>query len=207
MEEHTHTEECYDEDNNLTCDLSEHTHDETCLLEPTATPEPTATVEPTATPEPIYFCGMEEHTHTEECYDEDNNLICEKLEHTHDETCLLEPTATPEPVYYCGMEEHTHTEECYDEDNNLICEKPEHTHDETCLIEPFAVTLTSDGLLLPSGAELAPVTVLAEISGGTAPYALELQVRLEEAIVHEESVEAETAGEQSFSFMPESLGV
>ena len=105
------------------------------------------------------------------------------------------------------MEEHTHTEECYDEDNNLICEKPEHTHDETCLIEPFAVTLTSDGLLLPSGAELAPVTVLAEISGGTAPYALELQVRLEDAIVHEESVEAEAAGEQSFSFMPESLGV
>ena len=71
-EEHTHGEECFGAEENLTCKKEEHTHDESCLEKK------------------VYLCGKEEHTHSEECFDAEENLTCRKEEHTHDETCLEE---------------------------------------------------------------------------------------------------------------------
>ena len=63
IEEHTHTDECYE--NRLICGKEEgegaHTHTDECY-----------------TQEQTLICGREEgegaHTHTEECYDEEGNL-------------------------------------------------------------------------------------------------------------------------------------
>lgn len=79
IEEHTHTDECYE--NRLICGKEEgegaHTHTDECY-----------------TQEQTLICGLEEgegaHTHTEECYDEDGNLICgleENEGHQHTEKC------------------------------------------------------------------------------------------------------------------------
>lgn len=93
-QEHTHTDECYQQDENgefvldengekiLICELEEHVHTEECYVEPEAT-------EPEDERELI--CGKEEHTHTDECYDAEGNLICELEEHTHTEECYAQP--------------------------------------------------------------------------------------------------------------------
>ncbi|MCC8182751.1 MAG: SpaH/EbpB family LPXTG-anchored major pilin [Clostridiales bacterium] len=101
LEEHTHTEECYEQV--LVCGQEEsegaegHTHTEECYET-----------------QQVLVCGQEEsseHTHTEECYEEQQVLVCglEESEgvsgHTHTEDCY-------EKVLVCGLEEHTHTVEC-----------------------------------------------------------------------------------------------
>lgn len=70
-EEHSHSEECLNEEGAQTCGMEEHTHDETCLEEN------------------VYRCGMEKHVHEPECYDAEGNLACETEEHTHSPECLL----------------------------------------------------------------------------------------------------------------------
>ncbi|MCD8054623.1 MAG: CHAP domain-containing protein [Lachnospiraceae bacterium] len=124
LEEHTHTEDCYE--SVLICGLEEtegHTHDESCY-------ETVTTL----------VCGLEEsegHTHTEDCYDADGNLICgleESKGHTHTDACY-----ETEQVLVCGLEEsegHTHTDECYEE--QLACGLEEHTHTAECLIDETA---------------------------------------------------------------------
>ncbi|MCD8217179.1 MAG: leucine-rich repeat protein [Clostridiales bacterium] len=124
LEEHTHTEDCYEEV--LVCGLEEsegHTHTEECYETQT-----------------VLVCELEEsegHTHTEECYDEEGNLICgleESEGHTHTEECY-----ETEEVLVCGLEEsegHTHTEDCYEK--QLVCGKEEHTHTIECLTDVTA---------------------------------------------------------------------
>ena len=51
QEEHSHTDACYDEEGNLVCPLEEHRHSESCY-----------------TSETVLVCGMEEHIHTDDCY-------------------------------------------------------------------------------------------------------------------------------------------
>ncbi|MCD8052091.1 MAG: leucine-rich repeat protein [Clostridiales bacterium] len=81
LEEHTHTEGCYEKV--LVCGKEEsegHTHDESCYDE-----------------EGNLTCGKEEsvgHTHTEDCYEE--QLVCGKEEHTHTVECLTDITADVE---------------------------------------------------------------------------------------------------------------
>lgn len=80
---HVHSDECYSEESVLTCTEPEsetHRHEDSCY-----------------TTEHIQTCGlmeMKNHTHTGDCYlpaDEDTEteweLICELLEHTHNEEC------------------------------------------------------------------------------------------------------------------------
>ncbi|MCC8356485.1 MAG: hypothetical protein LJU34_01305 [Oscillospiraceae bacterium] len=148
MEEHTHTEECYE--TVLVCGLEEceategHTHTEDCYETQTVLVCGLEESEAHTHTEDCYTntltCGQEEfegHTHTEDCYDEEGNLTCgleESEGHTHGESCYtLELT--------CGLEEsegHTHTEECYEEQTVLVCELEEceategHTHTEEC---------------------------------------------------------------------------
>lgn len=95
MEEHTHSEDCYE--TVLVCGLEEsegHTHTEDCYTE-----------------EQVLVCELEEsegHTHTDECYETGQVLTCEQEEaedHTHTEDCYEEQLV-------CGLEEHTHTVDC-----------------------------------------------------------------------------------------------
>ncbi|MCD8148073.1 MAG: fibro-slime domain-containing protein [Clostridiales bacterium] len=75
LEEHRHTEECYE--TVLVCGQEEsegHTHDESCYDE-----------------SGNLICGLEElegHTHTDDCYEE--QLACGLEEHTHTEECLVD---------------------------------------------------------------------------------------------------------------------
>ncbi|MCD8022282.1 MAG: CHAP domain-containing protein [Lachnospiraceae bacterium] len=94
-EEHTHSEECYE--NVLICALEEtegHTHDETCY----------ASVQ-------TLICALEEgeeHTHSDACYQSEEVLTCQLEEdagHVHTEECYEEQLV-------CGLEEHIHTTEC-----------------------------------------------------------------------------------------------
>ncbi|MCD7856212.1 MAG: CHAP domain-containing protein [Clostridiales bacterium] len=130
MEEHTHTDECYEAVLVCTQEESEgHTHTEDCY-------ETVTTL----------VCGLEEsegHTHTEECYDADGNLICglEEIEgHTHTDECY-----ETEQVLVCEQEEsegHTHTEDCYE--TQLVCTKEEHTHTIDCMVDETADVETAD---------------------------------------------------------------
>jgi len=148
-EEHAHAETCYAEDGSISCEFTEHTHTEECLVAPEATAEPT--------PAPVYYCSSEEHAHTEACYAEDGSIVCEFAEHTHTEECLAAPEATveptPAPVYYCGSEEHAHTEACYAEDGSIVCEFTEHTHTEECLIAPEATAESTPAPIYYCGSE------------------------------------------------------
>lgn len=126
IEEHTHTDECYE--NRLICGKEEgegaHTHTDECY-----------------TQEQTLICGLEEgegaHTHTEECYDEEGNLICgleENEGHQHTEECYQ-----TDNILTCDQEEsegHQHTAECYEQ--VLACGKEEHTHSLACYSDPNA---------------------------------------------------------------------
>ncbi len=83
--EHTHSDECRDENGEIMCGLEEHTHDESCLAAP----------EESAAPE--YICGLTEHTHDESCRDESGEIVCGLEEHIHTETCLT-PAETEEAL-------------------------------------------------------------------------------------------------------------
>lgn len=149
-DEHTHTEDCYED--KLICGQKEgqgaHHHTDDCYREVEALV--------CSTPE------SDGHQHTEACYTEEQVLICTNTEegHVHSE---FEGCYTTEKKLTCGMEEgegaHHHTEECYEtqkelicgqEENDghrhtaecyekeLICGKEEHTHTLACYSNPNA---------------------------------------------------------------------
>lgn len=121
IEEHTHTDECYQDV--LVCGREEgegHQHGEECYQT-----------------ENVLVCGQEEregHTHAEGCYQEDGTLICGQEEsegHQHGEACYESRKSL-----VCGQEEseaHVHAEGCYE--RQLVCGKEEHTHTENCRID------------------------------------------------------------------------
>lgn len=75
LEEHVHTDFCYNSKGELVCGKEEHKHIDACFDAPKAT-------------EPAYICGKSEHTHTDDCYFEDGTLKCTITEHIHDKMCL-----------------------------------------------------------------------------------------------------------------------
>ncbi len=87
MEEHIHSEECYevqDEQTVPVCGLQAHTHDERCCLSAQDEQEPVA----------AYYCGFDyEHWHTPSCY-ADGALICTLHQHEHTAACF-DPSAPP----------------------------------------------------------------------------------------------------------------
>lgn len=125
-EEHTHTEDCYED--KLICGQEEgqgaHQHTEACYREVEAlvcqTPE------------------SDGHQHTEACYTEEQVLTCTNKEegHVHNE---FDGCYTTEKKLTCGMEEgegaHHHTAECYEKKKELICGQEEndgHRHTAEC---------------------------------------------------------------------------
>lgn len=149
-EVHHHTADCYEtvlvEHKELTCGQEEHTHDETCPVDPD-TGE--------------FLCGYEEHEHSDDCYttetETEEKLVCGyeegqvlsdgaadddgivALEDTNTTTSVAEDSsseAVSEPVL------HHHTEACYEK--VLTCTIPEHTHTLECLADYSADVETDD---------------------------------------------------------------
>lgn len=125
-EEHTHTEDCYED--KLICGKEEgqgaHHHTDDCYKEVDAlvcqTPE------------------SEGRQHTEACYTEEQVLTCTNTDpnHVHSE---IDGCYTTEKKLTCGMEEgegaHHHTAECYEKKKELICGQEEndgHRHTAEC---------------------------------------------------------------------------
>ena len=114
IEEHQHSDECYEV--RLICDLEEsdgHHHDDSCYEVVTE-----------------LDCEIPEHQHSAEngCYDADGNLICELAEHVHDDSCYSEVK-----TLICGLKEsdgHHHTDACYEK--ALVCGKEVHVHSAEC---------------------------------------------------------------------------
>lgn len=150
-EVHHHTADCYEtvlvEHEELTCGQEEHTHDETCPVDPDTGD---------------FLCGYEEHTHTDDCFttetETEEKLVCgyeegevlsdgtaadddgiAALEDTNTATSVAEDSsseAVSEPVL------HHHTEACYEK--VLTCTIPEHTHTLACLADYSADVETDD---------------------------------------------------------------
>lgn len=150
-EVHHHTADCYEtvlvEHKELTCGQEEHTHDDTCPVDPDTGD---------------FLCGYEEHTHTDDCYttetETEEKLVCgyeegqvlsdgaaadddgiAALEDTNTATSVADDSsseAVSEPVL------HHHTEACYEK--VLTCTIPEHTHTLACLADYSADVETDD---------------------------------------------------------------
>lgn len=149
-EVHHHTADCYEtvlvEHKELTCGQEEHTHDETCPVDPDTGD---------------FICGYEEHEHSDDCYttetETEEKLVCgyeegqvlsdgtaaedgiAALEDTNTATSVAEDSsseAVSEPVL------HHHTEACYEK--VLTCTIPEHTHTLECLADYSADVETDD---------------------------------------------------------------
>lgn len=150
-EVHHHTADCYEtvlvEHKELTCGQEEHTHDDTCPVDPDTGD---------------FLCGFEEHTHTDDCFttetETEEKLICgyEEGEVLSDGTAAdddgiaaLEDTNTATSVADDSSSEavsepvlHHHTEACYKK--VLTCTIPEHTHTLACLADYSADVETDD---------------------------------------------------------------
>lgn len=150
-EVHHHTADCYEtvlvEHKELTCGQEEHTHDETCPVDPDTGD---------------FLCGYEEHTHTDDCYttetETEEKLVCgyeegqvlsdgaaaedgiAALEDTNTATSVVEDDSSSEAVSEPVL--HHHTEACYEK--VLTCTIPEHTHTLACLADYSADVETDD---------------------------------------------------------------
>lgn len=149
-EVHHHTEDCYEtvlvEHKEQTCGQEEHTHNDTCPVDPDTGD---------------FLCGFEEHTHTDDCFttetETEEKLVCgyeegqvisdgtaaedgiAALEDTNTATSVADDSsseAVSEPVL------HHHTEACYKK--VLTCTIPEHTHTLECLADYSADVETDD---------------------------------------------------------------
>lgn len=150
-EVHHHTADCYEtvlvEHKEQTCGQEEHTHDDTCPVDPDTGD---------------FLCGYEEHTHTDDCFttemETEEKLVCgyEEGQVLSDGTAAdddgiaaLEDTNTAASVADDSSSEavsepvlHHHTEACYEK--VLTCTIPEHTHTLECLADYSADVETDD---------------------------------------------------------------
>lgn len=150
-EVHHHTADCYEtvlvEHKELTCGQEEHTHDDTCPVDPDTGD---------------FLCGFEEHTHTDDCFttetETEEKLVCgyeegevlsdgtaaedgiAALEDTNTATSVEEEDSSSEAVSEPVL--HHHTEACYEK--VLTCTIPEHTHTLECLADYSADVETDD---------------------------------------------------------------
>lgn len=129
MEEHTHTEDCYE--SVLIC--SQETADDLTAPEKDAENSGAPKTEPTESQEK----ADSTHHHEESCYEESRELVCGQEEsegHIHMEGCY-ETSDSGELI--CGQEEsegHVHTDDCYEVSSELTCEE-EHEHGDDCYTE------------------------------------------------------------------------
>ena len=128
---HEHTDDCYQEVQELTCLEEEHTHDDSCFDEDGVT----------------FICDKFEHTHDDSCYTTTYELVCgleegelvEEVNPDYDPVALFEEPVAAKPVVVDPVIEtpvHHHTDACYEE--VLVCGLPEHHHTVACLSDTSA---------------------------------------------------------------------
>ena len=155
IEEHIHTEKCYQEQETvpqtvLVCSPGHvrlHTHTETCYDDSGRS-----------------ICGYADfvlHTHDEGCYDNSGVLVCGLPEieaHTHDESCYAPPHRHDASCYslqkgalICTTPEgetHAHTDACFASQQTLVCsleEIPAHHHTADCYVETSVLVCSLEG--------------------------------------------------------------
>lgn len=146
--EHEHTDDCYQEVQELTCLEEEHTHDDSCFDEDGVT----------------FICDKFEHTHDDSCYTTTYELVCgleegelvEEVNPDYDPVALFEEPVAAKPVVVDPVIEtpvHHHTDACYEE--VLVCGLPEHHHTVNCLSDPLDGTQDEDEWLAQTGTTLS----------------------------------------------------
>ena len=144
---HEHTDDCYQEVQELTCLEEEHTHDDSCFDEDGVT----------------FICDKFEHTHDDSCYTTTYELVCgleegelvEEVNPDYDPVALFEEPVAAKPVVVDPVIEtpvHHHTDACYEE--VLVCGLPEHHHTVNCLSDPMDDTQDEDEWLDKTGTAL-----------------------------------------------------
>ena len=145
---HEHTDDCYQEVQELTCWEEEHTHDDSCFDEDGVT----------------FICDKFEHTHDDSCYTTTYELVCgleegelvEEVNPDYDPVALFEEPVAAKPVVVDPVIEtpvHHHTDACYEE--VLVCGLPEHHHTVNCLSDPLDGTQDEDEWLAQTGITLS----------------------------------------------------
>ena len=145
---HEHTDDCYQEVQELTCLEEEHTHDDSCFDEDGVT----------------FICDKFEHTHDDSCYTTTYELVCglkegelvEEVNPDYDPVALFEEPVAAKPVVVDPVIEtpvHHHTDACYEE--VLVCGLPEHHHTVNCLSDPLDGTQDEDEWLAQTGTTLS----------------------------------------------------
>ena len=144
---HEHTDDCYQEVQELTCLEEEHTHTDDCF-----DPEDGSLI-----------CDLFEHTHDDSCYTTTYELVCgleegelvEEVNPDYDPVALFEEPVAAKPVVVDPVIEtpvHHHTDACYEE--VLVCGLPEHHHTVNCLSDPLDGTQDEDDWLDKTGTAL-----------------------------------------------------
>lgn len=145
---HEHTDDCYQEVQELTCREEEHTHTDDCF-----DPEDGSLI-----------CDLFEHTHDDSCYTTTYELVCgleegelvEEVNPDYDPVALFEEPVAAKPVVVDPVIEtpvHHHTDACYEE--VLVCGLPEHHHTVNCLSDPLDGTQDEDEWLAQTGTTLS----------------------------------------------------
>ena len=145
---HEHTDDCYQEVQELTCREEEHTHTDDCF-----DPEDGSLI-----------CDLFEHTHDDSCYTTTYELVCgleegelvEEVNPDYDPVALFEEPVAAKPVVVDPVIEtpvHHHTDACYEE--VLVCGLPEHHHTVNCLSDPLDGTQDEDEWLDKTGTALS----------------------------------------------------
>ena len=144
---HEHTDDCYQEVQELTCREEEHEHTDDCF-----DPEDGSLI-----------CELFEHTHDDSCYTTTYELVCgleegelvEEVNPDYDPVALFEEPVAAKPVVVDPVIEtpvHHHTDACYEE--VLVCGLPEHHHTVNCLSDPMDGTQDEDEWLDKTGTAL-----------------------------------------------------
>ena len=154
IEEHTHTEDCYNgetvEEKVLVCGKTEetvegHVHSAECYsgnyeltcTDPTHMRETDSHTDACYETYKLFVCTLDEHTHSSAC-----QKTCDLAEHSHDENCGEECT-TEEHSHSdacqssCDLEAHQHGGDCYTQERKLACSDPSHSlpteqHTDAC---------------------------------------------------------------------------
>ena len=145
---HEHTDDCYQEVQELTCREEEHEHTDDCF-----DPEDGSLI-----------CELFEHTHDDSCYTTTYELVCgleegelvEEVNPDYDPVALFEEPVAAKPVVVDPVTEtpvHHHTDACYEE--VLVCGLPEHHHTVNCLSDPLDDTQDEDEWLAQTGTTLS----------------------------------------------------
>lgn len=133
LEEHVHTDDCYNSKDQLTCGKEEHKHTDACFDAPKDA-------------EKEYYCNKCEHSHTDECYFSDGTLKCTIPEHIHTLDCRSNSKAGGESSNNFIMSESVRTIESKSSSDGAIAIVTGNLPDDA-VVEIKAVALSGEELV------------------------------------------------------------